>query len=71
MLNDPYPAARVTAVLGVCRICATYWDLIPVDVVKKLMADVVQELAWDTSSVEVRTAVVQVSKAFYYSNSIQ
>ncbi len=62
MLSDPHPSARVTAVLGVCRVCVTYWDLIPMEVVKKLIAEIVTELAWDASSVEVRMAVVQVGR---------
>lgn len=64
MLSDPYPPVRTIAIIGVCRICATFWELIPTDLIKDLLKKIVGDLAWDTSSVEVRVAVSQVCWAY-------
>lgn len=56
LLDDPQPTVRSTAILGVCKILAKCWELLPpliiTDFFKKLL-----ELASDTSSPDVRCSV--------------
>ncbi|XP_061522530.1 condensin-2 complex subunit G2 [Phycodurus eques] len=56
LLFDKHPCVRCNAILGVCKILARCWDLLPaviiVDFLKKF-----EELAGDCSSGEVRCAV--------------
>lgn len=51
---------RTVAVSGVCRVSAVYWEFIPADTIRSLMGVIVQKLAWDASSADVRHAVVKV-----------
>ncbi|XP_037613315.1 condensin-2 complex subunit G2 isoform X2 [Sebastes umbrosus] len=56
LLDDPHPTVRSNATLGVCKILAKCWELLPptiiTDFLKKLM-----ELAADISSPDVRCSV--------------
>uniref|UniRef100_A0A8C5HNM8 Non-SMC condensin II complex, subunit G2 n=1 Tax=Gouania willdenowi TaxID=441366 RepID=A0A8C5HNM8_GOUWI len=56
LLDDTHPAVRSNATLGVCKILARSWELLPpviiTDFLKKLM-----ELAADSSSPDVRCSV--------------
>ncbi|XP_077124682.1 condensin-2 complex subunit G2 [Ranitomeya variabilis] len=57
LLEDQSPNVRSTGVLGVCKITAKYWEIIPplilADFIKKLIGD----LAADINSAEVRASV--------------
>lgn len=59
LLQDSSVAVRVTAILGVCKVVATYWEMIPAIVIKTFLQELVENLAWDTASVDVRVAVLQ------------
>ena len=60
MLYDPLPAVRVAVVLGICSICDQYWELIPADVIKDLIHCMVNDMAYDGASADVRGAVFRV-----------
>ncbi|KJE93895.1 hypothetical protein CAOG_04613 [Capsaspora owczarzaki ATCC 30864] len=57
--NEPSPAVRCIAVQGSCRILSMYWDLLPEGVIRALLDQLTLELAFDSNSSGVRTAVVQ------------
>ncbi|XP_071768198.2 condensin-2 complex subunit G2 [Centroberyx gerrardi] len=57
LLDDPHPLVRSTATLGVCKILATCWELLPPTVITDFLKKLVVELAADTSSPDVRCAV--------------
>ena len=57
---DDSPMVRSLAVLGVSRALCRYWEMIPLTVVKSLLHKMIRELAYDTSSDNVRVAVLQV-----------
>ncbi|KAJ8036414.1 Condensin-2 complex subunit G2 [Holothuria leucospilota] len=57
LLCDPYPLVRVIAVQGVCKIIGVYWELLPAATVSSLLAKLIQEEVYDTSSPDVRAAV--------------
>ncbi|XP_043917966.1 condensin-2 complex subunit G2 isoform X2 [Protopterus annectens] len=57
LLEDPQPLVRSTAILGVCRITARYWEMIPVTILTDLLNKVLGDLASDTSSADVRCSV--------------
>ena len=60
LLQDSGVVVRVTAILGVCKVVSTYWEMIPAIVIKTFLQELVENLAWDTASVDVRVAVMQV-----------
>lgn len=62
---DPSHAVRVVVVSGICRVSAIYWEFIPAEKIRTLISTIVQKLAWDSSSADVRHAVVKVSKTTY------
>ena len=69
MLVDPCPMIRVIAVLGVCKIMSGYWDMIPGRVIKNILLELVQKLARDSSSADVRGAVLEVQTKYLLNNN--
>ncbi len=63
-MKDPVVTVRATTALGVCRVLSVYWTLIPGAMIQTLLTCLLQDLAWDASSGDVRTAVVTVSFRF-------
>lgn len=57
LLEDPYPVVRSTGILGVCKITAQYWEVLPPTVLVDLLKRVTGELAFDASSADVRCSV--------------
>ncbi|XP_051872302.1 condensin-2 complex subunit G2 isoform X2 [Pristis pectinata] len=57
LLEDPQPLVRSTGVLGVCRIAAKYWEMIPPSILTDLLTKVLRDLSADTSSADVRCSV--------------
>ena len=49
-------------VTGVCRVLSLHFDLVPFPVMKEILGKLVKELAWDAAAIDMRVAVVQVSK---------
>ncbi|XP_037078543.1 condensin-2 complex subunit G2-like [Pollicipes pollicipes] len=58
LLRQSSHEVRVAAAKGVCKVLAQYWSIIPADDLKQMMKVLLQELAHDASSVEVRHQVV-------------
>lgn len=56
LLDDPQPVVRSSAILGVCKIVAKCWELLPPDIITAFMGKVI-ELASDSSSSDVRCSV--------------
>ncbi|XP_060950059.1 condensin-2 complex subunit G2 [Limanda limanda] len=59
LLTDPHPAVRSSAVLGVCKILAKCWELLPPTIITDFLKKLVNELSIDTSSPDVRCSVFQ------------
>ncbi|XP_065053043.1 condensin-2 complex subunit G2-like [Rhopilema esculentum] len=57
LLQDSFPAVRAIAVLGVCKICYRFWEFLPVATIKAFCKRLIEDLAFDASSGEVRVAV--------------
>ncbi|XP_040288770.1 condensin-2 complex subunit G2 [Bufo bufo] len=57
LLEDPQPVVRSTGVLGVCKISAKYWEMIPYLILADLMKKILGDLAADVSSADVRCSV--------------
>uniref|UniRef100_A0A8C8JPT3 Phosphatase 2A Regulatory Subunit A helical domain-containing protein n=1 Tax=Oncorhynchus tshawytscha TaxID=74940 RepID=A0A8C8JPT3_ONCTS len=57
LLEDPQPLVRSTATLGVCKILAKCWEVIPPTVITDFLKKLVVELANDTTSPDVRCSV--------------
>lgn len=57
LLEDPYPRVRSTGILGVCKITCKYWEMMPPTILVDLLKKVTGELAFDTSSADVRCSV--------------
>ncbi|XP_004702393.1 condensin-2 complex subunit G2 isoform X1 [Echinops telfairi] len=57
LLEDPYPVVRSTGILGVCKITSKYWEMMPPTILIDLLKKVTGELAFDTSSADVRCSV--------------
>lgn len=60
LLEDPVPRVRSQAVLGVFRIMSLFWELMPSVTIKNIITKVIQDLAFDSSSADVRESVVKV-----------
>ncbi|CAB1349467.1 unnamed protein product, partial [Coregonus sp. 'balchen'] len=58
LLEDPQPLVRSTATLGVCKILAKCWEVIPPTVITDFLKKLVVELANDTSSPDCLTIVL-------------
>ncbi|XP_058035733.1 condensin-2 complex subunit G2 isoform X1 [Ahaetulla prasina] len=57
LLEDPRPIIRSTGILGVSKITCKYWEMIPAAVLAELMKSLIENLAFDASSADVRCAV--------------
>ncbi|XP_072820142.1 condensin-2 complex subunit G2 isoform X1 [Vicugna pacos] len=57
LLEDPSPMVRSTGILGVCKITSKYWEAMPAAILVDLLKKVTAELAFDTSSADVRCSV--------------
>ncbi|XP_039204522.1 condensin-2 complex subunit G2 isoform X1 [Crotalus tigris] len=57
LLEDPQPLVRSTGVLGVSKITCKYWEMIPATVIAGLLKTLIEDLAFDASSADVRCAV--------------
>lgn len=51
---------RSTGILGVCKITSKYWEMMPPTILIDLLKKVTGELAFDTSSADVRCSVFKV-----------
>ena len=58
LLADDAPAVRCAAVEGVCRIMGIYWERIPPAIIARFLRRLGAELAFDSSSGEVRVCVI-------------
>lgn len=57
LLEDTQPMVRSTGVLGVCKITAKYWEMIPPQILTDLLKKVLGDLSSDVSSADVRCSV--------------
>ncbi|XP_075936822.1 condensin-2 complex subunit G2 [Anarhichas minor] len=57
LLDDPHPTVRSNATLGVCKILAKCWELLPPTIIADFLKKLVMELAADSSSPDVRCSV--------------
>ncbi|XP_074549020.1 condensin-2 complex subunit G2 isoform X2 [Halichoeres trimaculatus] len=57
LLDDPYPTVRSNATLGVCKILAKCWELLPPVIITDFLKKLMMELANDSSSADVRCSV--------------
>ncbi|XP_034024077.1 condensin-2 complex subunit G2 [Thalassophryne amazonica] len=57
LLDDPHPVVRSNAILGVCKILAKCWEVLPAAIITDFLKKLVMELAADTSSPDVRCTV--------------
>ncbi|KAJ4918338.1 hypothetical protein JOQ06_027984 [Pogonophryne albipinna] len=57
LLDDPHPTVRSNAILGVCKILAKYWEVLPAAIITDFLKKLVMELAFDSSSPDVRCSV--------------
>ncbi|CAL8292272.1 unnamed protein product [Lota lota] len=57
LLDDPHPLVRSAAILGVCRILTSCWELLPPSVITDFLKKLVVELAADCSCADVRCSV--------------
>uniref|UniRef100_A0A673AVQ8 Non-SMC condensin II complex, subunit G2 n=1 Tax=Sphaeramia orbicularis TaxID=375764 RepID=A0A673AVQ8_9TELE len=57
LLDDPHPTVRSSAILGVCKILAKCWELLPPTIITDFLKKIVMELATDASSPDVRCSV--------------
>ncbi|XP_074049351.1 condensin-2 complex subunit G2 isoform X2 [Macrotis lagotis] len=57
LLEDPYPLVRSTGILGVCKITSKYWEMMPPIILTDLLKKVIGDLAFDSSSADVRCSV--------------
>ncbi|KAM8823717.1 condensin-2 complex subunit G2 [Spinachia spinachia] len=57
LLDDPHPTVRSNATLGVCKMLARCWELLPATIIKDFLKKLVMELAADRSSADVRCSV--------------
>nr|XP_046227928.1 condensin-2 complex subunit G2 isoform X2 [Scatophagus argus] len=57
LFGDPHPAVRSNATLGVCKILAKCWELLPPTIITDFLKKLMVELAADSSSPDVRCSV--------------
>uniref|UniRef100_A0A8C5W7C7 Non-SMC condensin II complex subunit G2 n=1 Tax=Leptobrachium leishanense TaxID=445787 RepID=A0A8C5W7C7_9ANUR len=57
LLEDPHPQVRSAGVLGVCKITAKYWDILPASILTELLKKILYDLSSDVSSADVRCSV--------------
>lgn len=63
LLEDHHPTVRSNATLGVCKILAKCWELLPPTIITDFLKKLVVELAADSSSPDVRCSVFKVGDA--------
>ncbi|KDO22329.1 hypothetical protein SPRG_12790 [Saprolegnia parasitica CBS 223.65] len=56
LLEDAAPSVRIVAIHGICKVLSMYWELLPVDTIRKCLLKCF-ELAHDVTSPSVRVAV--------------
>lgn len=59
-MDDPVPQVRVQAVLSVGRILSLFWELLPTQSLQIILEYLVNELAFDKASPNVREAIFRV-----------
>ncbi|XP_037804548.1 condensin-2 complex subunit G2-like isoform X3 [Penaeus monodon] len=59
LLVDPCHLVRITAIKGVTKILASYWLMIPSNIIKTVFQKLLSDLLYDASSAEVRTQVLK------------
>ncbi|XP_047468788.1 condensin-2 complex subunit G2-like isoform X2 [Penaeus chinensis] len=59
LLTDPCHLVRITAIKGVTKILASYWLMIPSNIIKTVFQKLLSDLLYDASSAEVRTQVLK------------
>ncbi|GAB1606710.1 hypothetical protein Ahia01_000953600 [Argonauta hians] len=59
LLMDPCPSIRSRTIVGVCQMLSAYWQMIPKEVIKSYITTLIEDLAWDSSSAEVRESVLK------------
>ncbi|XP_032090653.1 condensin-2 complex subunit G2 [Thamnophis elegans] len=57
LLEDPQPAIRSTGVLAVSKITCKYWKMIPAALLAEFLKTLIEDLAFDASSADVRCTV--------------
>ncbi|XP_034428998.1 condensin-2 complex subunit G2 isoform X1 [Hippoglossus hippoglossus] len=57
LLEDPHPAVRSNATLGVCKILAKCWEVLPPTIITDFLKKLVNEMSADASSPDVRCSV--------------
>ncbi|XP_053122187.1 condensin-2 complex subunit G2 [Hemicordylus capensis] len=57
LLEDPQPLVRSTGILGVSKIAFKYWEMIPATVLADLFKTLTEDLAFDSTSADVRCSV--------------
>ena len=57
---DQSVMVRCSCINGVCCILSYYWEMIPAHVIRDISRTLINELAFDTASSDIRVAVLQV-----------
>ncbi|XP_061443239.1 condensin-2 complex subunit G2 isoform X2 [Rhineura floridana] len=57
LLEDPQPLVRSTGILGASKIAFKYWEMIPATVLADLLKTLIEDLAFDATSADVRCSV--------------
>ena len=57
---DQSVMVRCSCINGVCCILSYYWEMIPAHVIREISRTLINELAFDTASSDIRVAVLQV-----------
>ncbi|XP_043201120.1 condensin-2 complex subunit G2-like isoform X2 [Amphibalanus amphitrite] len=58
LLQEASHLVRAAAAKGVCRALSQFWDMMPQDCLKQMMKVLLQDMAYDAASVEVRLQAV-------------
>lgn len=58
LLKDSDHKVRSAAAFGICKVLSSYWDLIPPQITRQVLAYIVGTLGTDSSCAEVRCAVI-------------
>ncbi|KAF0295151.1 Condensin-2 complex subunit G2 [Amphibalanus amphitrite] len=61
LLQEASHLVRAAAAKGVCRALSQFWDMMPQDCLKQMMKVLLQDMAYDAASVEVRLQAVSVT----------
>ncbi|XP_049828567.1 condensin-2 complex subunit G2-like isoform X2 [Schistocerca gregaria] len=63
LLTDKWHVVRIIAVRHICQIASDFWQVIPPEVIQQWLTIVITQLAWDSSSAEVRRSVYRGMRA--------